>query len=71
MTLYQCVDDVIQFFSRITFTMAFLVAVFDAVFNGVIGFPNNVQLVLVAPPIISASAKTLHNVKQDMFSECV
>ena len=45
--------------------IASLVTVFDADFNGVIGFTINVHLRLVAPPIISASAKTSYNVKQD------
>ena len=51
--------------------MAFLVAVFDADFNGVIGFTINVDLRLVGPPIISASAKTSYNVKQDVYSEYI
>ena len=48
--------------------MAFLVAVLDAHFNGVVGFKINVHFRLVAPPTISTSAKTLYNVKQDVSS---
>ena len=45
--------------------------VFDADFNGVIGFTIFVHLELVAPPIISASAKTSYNAQQDNYSEYV
>ena len=51
--------------------MAFLVTVFDADFDGVIGFTINVHLRLVAPPIISASAKTSYNVEQDIYFEYI
>ena len=51
--------------------IVFLVAVFDADFNGVIGFKIGVHFGLVGPAIISASAKTSYNVKQDVYSEYI
>ena len=56
-----------SFFNHVK--IASLVTVFDADFNGVIGFTIFVHLGLVAPPIISASNKTSYNVQQDVYSE--
>ena len=68
--IYMCWWRHLTFFLN-QVKMALLVTIYYAHFNGLVGFKTVVHLWLVAPPLILACAKTLYNVKWDVFSECV